>query len=142
MSGFKTKSPFSRLSELFMSSHVVIGRRQPSAKCRWAAALLVMVRQTGHRLYERHKGHFSPTHPTLPPSVSTRTEAGGQDSGTVGQTEEEGGLGGPAKDTLSCPELLRQPASPIVQQHPPFFIHHPLCPPPLCFYSPDCEWRS
>lgn len=51
----------------------------------------------------------------------------------VGQTEEMegGGVRGPVKESLSCPVLLRQSASPFVQQHHPFFIHHPLCPPPL-----------
>ncbi len=67
------------------------------------------------------------------PSVSAGTEAGGQDSGTDGG-EGGVGLGGPVTDTLSCPELLRQSAGPIVQQHHPFFIHHPLCPPPSILF--------
>lgn len=72
-----------------------------------------------------------PHTPALTPHSVLGRRQGGRDSGTVGQTEEmEGGFRGPVTDTLSCPELLRQSASPIVQQHPPFFIHHPLCPPP------------
>lgn len=76
----------------------------------------------------------APAHtPTLTLHLVTGWRQGSRDSGTVGQTEAEGGggLGGLVADTLSCPELLRQTAGSIVQQHPLFFIHHPLCPPPM-----------
>lgn len=76
---------------------------------------------------------ISALHPHAP-TLTPHYWDGGRAVGIVGQWDRrrrgKRGFSGPVTDTLSCPELLRQSASPIVQQHPPFFIHHPLCPPP------------
>lgn len=55
-------------------------------------------------------------------------EAGQQHGGTDGGREKEGleGWSQTLWAALSCWES----ALPIVQQHPPFFLHRPLCPPP------------
>lgn len=79
-------------------------------------------------LHERHKGQFGSP---LPPSALTGRWDGGRAAAWWDRRRKrEGGVRGPVTDTLSCPELLRQSALPIVRQHPLFFIHHPLCPPP------------
>lgn len=76
-------------------------------------------------LHDRHKGQFRST---LPPSPFAGMAAGQQYGGTDGGREKEGleGWSQTLWAALSCWES----ALPIVQQHPLFFIHRPLCPPP------------
>ncbi len=132
VSGFKPKLPcsfFSRVSELFVSSHVFIGRQQPSAKHLWTAALLVMARQTGHR---RHKGHFSPT-PLHTPTLTPQSVLGWRQAVRImGQWDRRGGgFRGPSHRHSELPLAVETVCQPYCPAAPSFFIHLPLCPPPF-----------
>lgn len=80
-------------------------------------------------LMKGHKGQFGPTH-SHPSAFTGRWDGGRAAAWRDRRRKRGGGVSGPVTDTLSCPELLRQSAWPIVRQHPLFFIRHPLCPPP------------
>lgn len=76
-------------------------------------------------LHDGHKGQFRAP---LPPSAFPGMEAGQQYGGPDGRRGEEGLAGW--SQTLWAALSCWGSALPIVQQHPPFFIHRPLCPPP------------